>query len=101
VSGHGILGLQVWQNAQLESYGLSDGDIILIGLDDPADGAPAFCAIDDQVVVGWYGIGTAGRVTITPFIEGATPIAGRRADLQVAFALKAIVSCSLGKTKPK
>jgi hypothetical protein len=101
VSGNGILGLQVWPGAQLESYGLSDGDIILIGLDDPTDGAPAFCAINDQVAVGWYELGKAGRVTISPFVKGTPPITTCRSDVQAAFALKAIVSSSLGKTKAK
>jgi len=101
VSGNGILGLQVWQGAQLESYGLSDGDIILIGLDDPADGAPAFCAINDQVAVGWYERGKAGRVTISPFVKGMPPIATRRSDVQAAFVLKAVVTSFLAKSGPK
>lgn len=89
-SGNGWLALRVWSGAGLERYGLSDGDMIFIGFDDPDEGGPALVAIDDSVIIGWYNRAPSRCVTVMPFVEGTEAVSVRANRVQVACSLKCI-----------
>ena len=92
-SGNGLLAMRVWPSAGLERYGLSDDDMIFIGLDDPDEGGPVLAGIDDILVAGWYRPRRGGRVTIVPFVKGTEVVRARSDQFKVFCSLKCI--CTL------
>ncbi|MGH9761277.1 MAG: hypothetical protein ACREDR_23445 [Blastocatellia bacterium] len=88
--GSGALAMQVWDGAGLEHLGLNDGDILIITIMDPEEGAPAFASIHNKAVIGWYRTEKDGQITIGPFAEGVEPMTADLTDVQVVCELKAI-----------
>lgn len=86
----GVLILQVWEGAGLEPYGLADRDLVIIGIDDPEESAPAFASINDKAVIGWYGSNPDGTISIRPFVQGTPELTAPRRQVQVVCVLRAI-----------
>ncbi|MGH9823694.1 MAG: hypothetical protein ACREDR_10655, partial [Blastocatellia bacterium] len=94
VGEKGMLALRVQPGAGLQRYGLFDGDILLIGVQEEIEiGSPAFAVLDDDILAGWFKPRRGGQVAIVPFVSGAAPVIADRENFQVLFELKAI-ACS-------
>jgi hypothetical protein len=97
----GVLILQVWEGAGLQRCGLADRDLVIIGIDGPDEGAPAFASINNKAVIGWYGSLSDGRISITPFVEATPNLTAEAREVQVVCVLKAIARKSVWKSPPR
>jgi len=87
----GMLALRVRKSADLERYGLATGDVLLIELEQPGLGAPAFAAIEDEVVIGSYHPRKADTIAIVPFVKGTAPVISGSSDKRAVCLLRAVV----------